>query len=474
MDRGRDLARNTLVIGLGRFAARGLNLVMLPVYTRVLTTAEYGTVDLITAYTALIVPLLTVQTEMAVFRFLVDARGNRSEQTRIVTAAVLAVSPAMALLALVCAIAGFWTTIPHGALLACYSAAVVVSGLSGQIARGLGRNLLFAASALTGAAATLLCNLWLVVAWRQGVTGMLISLIAANLAITVLVTARLGLVRLVRPRTFEKARLRAMWAYSGPLVPSGLAWWVVNMSGRAIVAAVLGTTAVGVYAVATRYALVVEFGVGVIALSWAEAASKHIADSDRNEFFGRVFAVGLRAFGAAGLVVVAATAAVFDLLTGPAFHQAYIYVPPLVAAAVAHGLVELYTGIYIATKRTKRAATTSLAAAAVGLTVNLVAVWYAGLWAAVAATLTAFVFMAVIRHRSLRSVVQIKYNHRIIKVLLATAALVTTMYYLHQPWATAVGVLAAAGVAGALNWRTIRLVVGIGSRLSRPGSENRS
>lgn len=52
----------------------GGKLLLLPIYTNILSTEEYGAVDLIITYTALLLPLVTLQLEQALFRFLLDKR----------------------------------------------------------------------------------------------------------------------------------------------------------------------------------------------------------------------------------------------------------------------------------------------------------------------------------------------------------------------------------------------------------------
>lgn len=48
MSRIKDLAKNTLIITIGRISTQFITFLLLPLYTALLTTEEYGTVDLIT------------------------------------------------------------------------------------------------------------------------------------------------------------------------------------------------------------------------------------------------------------------------------------------------------------------------------------------------------------------------------------------------------------------------------------------
>ena len=79
MNKKKQLAKNTLIIFLGRACTYFISFLLLPLYTSYLTTKDYGIVDLIQTYVTLLVPIITLELEMSIFRYLVDARGNNKD-----------------------------------------------------------------------------------------------------------------------------------------------------------------------------------------------------------------------------------------------------------------------------------------------------------------------------------------------------------------------------------------------------------
>ena len=73
-------------------------------------------------------------------------------------------------------------------------------------------------------------------------------------------------------------------AYSIPLIPNNLAWWVVNASDRTIIAHFLGTAANGIYSIANKFPNVFINFYNILNLSWTETVSLHYGDEDRDEF----------------------------------------------------------------------------------------------------------------------------------------------------------------------------------------------
>ena len=54
---GKELAKNTAIISVGKICTQVVSFLLLPIYTGILSTEEYGAVDLIITYTSLLLPL---------------------------------------------------------------------------------------------------------------------------------------------------------------------------------------------------------------------------------------------------------------------------------------------------------------------------------------------------------------------------------------------------------------------------------
>ena len=72
MNKKKQLARNTIIIFFGKVCTQLISFLLLPLYTAYLATSEYGIVDLIQTYVTLLVPIITLELEMSIFRYLID------------------------------------------------------------------------------------------------------------------------------------------------------------------------------------------------------------------------------------------------------------------------------------------------------------------------------------------------------------------------------------------------------------------
>ena len=77
-ERARELIRNTGIFAIGSLSTKLLSLLMVPLYTTVLSTTDYGTVDVIGTFTGLLAPLVTLSVYDAVFRWALDDANDAS------------------------------------------------------------------------------------------------------------------------------------------------------------------------------------------------------------------------------------------------------------------------------------------------------------------------------------------------------------------------------------------------------------
>ena len=79
MSKFSNLAKNTLYLTVGQFGTKLLSFFLVPLYTNVLTTEEYGTFDFIIVTISLLIPILSLNICDATLRFCIDKDTNKCE-----------------------------------------------------------------------------------------------------------------------------------------------------------------------------------------------------------------------------------------------------------------------------------------------------------------------------------------------------------------------------------------------------------
>ena len=75
------LMKNTALFALGNLGTKIISFFLIPLYTKVLTTEQYGIVDLVVTISTIVVPILSLNIAEAVMRFNLDKDADKDKIT---------------------------------------------------------------------------------------------------------------------------------------------------------------------------------------------------------------------------------------------------------------------------------------------------------------------------------------------------------------------------------------------------------
>lgn len=434
MNKNKELAKNTIIIFLGKACTQLISFLLLPLYTAYLTTGDYGTVDLIITYVSLLVPVVTIQLEMAAFRFLVDSRKDKEEIPKVITNVLYTILILSILFIVLYLIVVVFIDIPYKWYILFNVIVTILSNLMLQISRGLGDNKQYSIGSCIAGIVTVVSNVILIVFLKIGARGMLLSSIIANLMCAIYLFVKMQVYRNIRKSLLDKKFIKQLIKYSFPLVPNGISWWIINVSDRTIISLVLGVAANGVYAVSNKFSSILSTILNIFSLSWTESASLHIDDEDKNKFFSDTINTVLKIFISLTLGIISFMPFVFKILINENYNEAYLYIPILMISCIFNTVVVLYSSIYIAKKLTKQVASTSMCAAIINIIINVLLIKFIGVYAAAISTALAYFAMAIYRHYDLKKYVVIKYEKGLILKNIIVVSIVVVFYYINNIW----------------------------------------
>lgn len=429
MSKKTALMKNTIIIFCGKVCTQLISFFLLPLYTGYLATKDYGIVDLITTYVTLLVPIITLELEMSIFRYLVDSRGKDKETKKLMSNNFFILLIALGIFTFTYIIVThFWKFDFRWLILI----DIIICTLSGnflQISRGMGRTLDYSISCLITGAFTIVSNIFLIAVLRLGAMGMIISMALANGLGALYLFVRLKLYKLINFKLVDKSLIKEMYRYSIPLVPNGISWWIVNVSDRTIISWILGAGANGLYAVSNKFPTILSSLLGVFNLSWSESAALHINSPDRDEFFSDISNTVTKLFTSLGVGMIACMPFVFPVLINSKYNAAFDQIPILILGAVFNVVICLYSAVYIAKKMTKQVATVSIIGAIINIIVNALFINRIGLYAASISTAISYFVMMIYRHIDLKKYINIKYEKGLVikTVLIFTFSII--LYY---------------------------------------------
>jgi len=336
----KTIGKQTLVYTGGVVLGKVASFVMLPVYTRYLTPADYGVLELLGMTIEVIGLISGVGIMGAVFKFY-HAEHNQAGKNDVISTAAFgvgAIAIAATLVGLIIApdisqlTFGSEANLPY---LQFYFLLFLFQNFEQvplALIRAENRAGLFVTVNAIKLISMLSLNILFVVYLRMGIRGVLTSSILTSATVSMGMSAyafrRVGF-------GFTRARFRMMLAFGLPLVP----WWLGNFilvfSDRFFLNHYTNTSTVGIYSLAYKFAFLLNaLAYGPFETIWTSARFEVAKRPDASEIYARVFFYLNVILGVLGLLLALFVRDFLSVMSAPAFLPAYRVVPFLIGAQV--------------------------------------------------------------------------------------------------------------------------------------------
>lgn len=459
MSREKQLVKNTIIITIGKICTQFISFILLPLYTAILTTEEYGIVDLLNTYVSLLAPIITFQVEQAVFRFLIDIRSNEEEKKKLITTSFIFEIVQSTIFLIIFLILARWLNNDYKYFLATNVVATIFSSMMLQISRGLGDNTTYTIGSFITASLTVLLNIVFIVFLKLGAYGMLAASLISNIVCSFFLFFRNRVYKYLVLKDFNIRELKELCKYSIPLIPNSISWWIVDASDRTIVSSTLGVGMNGVYSAANKFSAVFITFYNIFNLTWTESVAMYINDKDADTYISKIINISLKLFSTIGLGIIAVMPFIFPIMINDKFSEAYYQIPILMLSSLCNVIVGLISAIYVAKKLTKEVAKTSIVAASINIITNLVLIRFIGLYAASLSTLIAYFSMMVFRYIHIQKFVKIKIEKKFIIQTLCITTLLLITYYINNLYLNFISLFVIILYAFAINKRTFNSII---------------
>jgi len=432
MSRESEMAKNTLILFIGKISTQFISFFLMPIYTAVLTTSEYGLVDLFTTYIQLLMPIATLCLETAAFRFLLDAKDNEEEKKNIISntfSLLFYVATALSLLYLAF---NRYIQLAYKEFFIYNLIATMFAAMFLQYARGLKNLTSYSIASFISALTNIVFNILFIVILRQGPVGMLKAQLLSNIMVVFYLAYANHLYKYIRIVLPQNLQLKKMLNYSLPVIPNTISGWIMNASDRTIVTFFLGISFTGLLTVANKFSNLFLSFYNIFYLSWTEMSVLHLKDEDGSEFFSRMFSNIFVFFFYVAMLIIAAMPIVFPIMINEQFDMSYYLIPISLLAVLANIGVGMLGTVYITFEKTSELAKITTTAAIINIIVHAVLIKFIGLYAAPISTLVGYSTVLVLRIIDVQK--YIKFDLNLKKYGLVVALLITTLifYYLRN------------------------------------------
>lgn len=405
--KGNTLLENTVLLSAGTLFAKGMQFLLILMASYWLTTEQYGVFDVLSTYITLLLPLLSLATGEAVFRFCAPAE-DPGEKAKYITNGLCMTSfhLMLCLLVLFCLEKAGVTKL--GASFALLLASQLYNYYFQEYARAIKQLKAYAWNLILSTCMIVFCSVVLVYGMGLGLQGLLLAHFFGYLAGDFFVVFYTKMWIYFDRRTIDRKTVKELVKYSLPLVPNNISWWILSVSDRQIIYHFMGAAANGIYAIANKIPALYSSIYVTFNVSWQQEVVEKIEDPDRAVYFNRVYNRMMVFLFSLCSGILSVVFLLFSFVFDSRYYTGYLYVPVLLTAAIAASQMQFCGGIQIGLKKTYENGMTTMAGAVVNLAVNMAMIRYWGLFAASGSTLIANLAVAWLRKWRLRKVVRFR------------------------------------------------------------------
>ena len=402
MNRTKYLIKNTAILFISNFASKMLVFFLLPLYTSVLTTAEYGISDLITTTVHILYIFLTLYVANGIIRFTMNKASDQNEMLSIgvyvtvISSIILCGGSAIAFSGNL-----FPSMNPYYGYLCLIFAFNCFGSMLAAFSKGKERIRLIGIAGIISTAVRVTSNILFLVVFPLGINGYLLSTVLSHVA-SCFIYITGGLLkgtRLIKP---DVEVIKKVIKYSAPIAATEVGWLICTSSDKYIISWLLGASATGIISAAHRLPTILTAFTSVFIQAWTLSAIKESESADNSSYYTKMFDY-YNAFAiTVGAFLILTSKIIGSFLFRGEFQIAWIYTPIYLTALVINTMSSFAGSIISAGTDTKPLFTSTLAGATLNLVLDIILIKLMGIYGAGIATAISYILIVTMRMKAVK------------------------------------------------------------------------
>lgn len=431
----KRLLINTALIAFGNLGAKLISFLLLPLYTSILTTSDYGIYDFIITISTFLTPVVSLSLYESLFRFLIEAKQkDDNKKVKNVISCSIILTIICEIIYFVISIIIFWISkINYIPILTLYVISGILYLFSISLLRGIGQLKFYALYSGIKNALQVLLSYISVAKLNLGINGLLFATIITSFGISIAIFIHFKLWEYISIRKENFKMAKDLVKYSLPLVPDSVGTTIVGMADRIVVKGVLGNSENGIYSIAHKFPSMIEVIYHFFMTAWNESASRVYESSKENqekikEYYQELYKFTQRFIIGAVLGLLAVMPLLFKVLIKGDYIRAFEYIPILLIAQLLNCIANFYSGILIANKDTRKIAKSTLIAAGINVILNISLVFFLGMYGVLIGTLISNIALVLIRKNNSDKYIKLDENYKYLLITICVFVIILLLY----------------------------------------------
>lgn len=400
------LASNSVLFAIGNFGSKLITFVMLPLYTAKLSTADFGTSDLLLTTVSLLLPIFSLSVGDSILRFGLE----KSESKKSIFSNSLVITAIGVALLIVLFPIFFLLDKKNSLFLILILILQMFQTLLSQFAKANDQIRIFALNGILLSFLTAVCNFILLVPLNGGLKGYLLSIVIAYFISNIWLLVKIKAILYIDFSIVSKTKIFEMIRYSLPLIPNSIALWATNALSRYFILFFIGTAANGLFAVAYKIPSMIGVLNTIFFQAWQLTVIQEFDSENRDSFYSNVFSFysDFLFLGVSFILVILKP--MMNLLVSESFYLAWECVPFLLLTVLYSSFSTFFGNYYAASKETVKVMTTTVLGSLINIALLFVLIPFLGINGAGIASAISFFVIWILRQRDTQRFVKTKSN----------------------------------------------------------------
>lgn len=399
--RYKRLGVNTLFMFIGNVGPRLVSFILMPFYTFWLSKEDFGVQDIMSIYSVLVIPYVTLGLYESVFIF--PKGKDKKIQSYYFTSSLVIVTLMLA----VCSI--ILLSLPESiknaifpdklrAYIPILVLVIIIESFQRILqffTRGIDMMRVFSVTGIIYAVVMLILALTFIP--QMGLNGYWLSILVAGLFSSIYVFIAIKAWNYLTLSRFDNSYIKELLKFSIPLIPNATMWWIVNSINRPILISTVGLDGVGLYAIAGKFPSILSLIFGIFFNAFQVSALEEYSKSTYVGFYNNVFRIILFTQICLTFSFEIFGDLIFALLIDEKFHDAIQYLP-ILSLGVVLSNIAAYVGVtFTVIRKTKYFLYSAIFAAIVAVFVNILLIPSFGIMGACVSILLSQCVMVIYR-----------------------------------------------------------------------------
>lgn len=405
MDKSNETGLKTFVKGsavlfVSNIIIKGIQFFLLPLYTSELTPEMLGISDTITTLTGFVFPVLVMGLDSAFSAFYFEDGSKQQDKVFSSISLILGVMGVIPLA--VCFFSEQFSELLFGTP---ENAGVLLIALLGVTANLLylplslevrlqNRMAAYGFVAVVSSASIVFFNVLFLLYFHLGIYSLILSTFLVN-AMQIFLFS-LAVKKRFSFKYVDPALVKRMLRYSLPMLPSVLSTLILTLSDRYILLYYQGEQAVGVYGIGNRFVAILSVIISAVSTAYTTFAYSSYKKPEAKRQFSVVLNIVYVFMLGIAFVVAIFSKEIISLLAAPEYFMAYKALPDMMFAQVLYALYTITCYGVLFEKKSGYILFSTMTAAAVNLTLNIIFIPRFGITAAAFTTLVGYAVMLFI------------------------------------------------------------------------------